>query len=71
MNASSLENCSMNIANGWIIGCSILTFGIISCAYMNGISNIQLLHIKRKHRLELKKLDQDIDAKLLSETFKL
>lgn len=67
MNASSLENCSMNIANGLIIGCSILTCGIITCSYMNGISNIQLLHMKRKHRLELKKLDEDIDAKLLAE----
>lgn len=62
MNASSLENMSMNISNGWIIGCSILTCGLITSAYINGISNIQMLHMKRKFKEELKKLDKDMDC---------
>jgi hypothetical protein len=33
MNNSSLENLSMTISKSWIISCSILTGGIITCAY--------------------------------------
>lgn len=61
MNASSLENMSVNISNGWIIGCSILTCGLITVAYLNGRSNLQILHMKHKYREELKKLDKDIN----------
>ena len=53
MNASSIEKMTNNISNGWIIGCSILSCGIMTCAYLNGISNIQMMHMKRKNRLEL------------------
>jgi hypothetical protein len=59
MNAYGIENCSIHIANGWVIGCSILTFGIITCSYLNGISDIQILHMKRKHKLKLTKLDEE------------
>jgi hypothetical protein len=61
MNASSLENMSVNISNGWIIGCSILTCGLLTCAYINGRSNMQLLLMKRKFKEEFKKLDKDIN----------
>ena len=68
MNNSSLLNLSVNISNGWIIGCSILTCGIMTCAYLNGFSNISLLHMKRKYRLELQQSnlpsltkDEDLD----------
>ena len=50
MNASSLEKMTNHISNGWIIGCSVLSCGILTCAYLNGISNIPM---KRKNRLEL------------------
>ena len=50
MNASSIEKMTNHISNGWIIGCSILSCGIMTCAYLNGISNIPM---KRKNRLEL------------------
>jgi len=52
MNASSIKNLGINLSNGWIISCSILTCGIITCAYLNGISDLQLLHMKRKYKLE-------------------
>ena len=61
MNASSLEKLSIDISNGWIIGCSILTFGIITCAYLNGVSNIPLINMKRKYRLELKQIENSIN----------
>ena len=53
MNISSIEKMTNHICNGWIIGCSILSCGILTCAYLNGISNIPIMHIKRKNRLEL------------------
>jgi hypothetical protein len=62
MNNSSLLNLSNNISNGWIIGCSILTWGIMTCAYLNGLSNISLLHMKRKYRSELQQIDNKLEA---------
>ena len=61
MNDNSLEKMSINISNGLIIGCSILTCGIMSCAYLNSISNLQIIHMKRKYMLELKKIENSID----------
>ena len=56
MNISSLEKMSFHLSNGWIIGCSILTFGIITRTYLDCISNIQLMHMKHKHRLYLRNM---------------
>ena len=56
MSTSSLEKCFADISNGWIIGCSILTVGMITSAYINSISNISLLHMKHKYRSEMKLL---------------
>ena len=56
MNISSLEKMSIHISNGWIIGCAILTFGIITRTYLDNISNIQLMHMKHKHRLYLRNM---------------
>jgi hypothetical protein len=74
MNNSSLLNLSVNISNGWIIGCSILTCGIMTCAYLNSLSNISLLHMKRKFRLELQQSnlpsltkDEDYDSEDLDD----
>ena len=53
MNASSIEQMTNHISNSWILGCSILSCGILTCAYLNGISNIPMMHMKRKNRLEL------------------
>lgn len=53
MNASSIEKMCNHISNGWILGCSVLSCGILTCAYLNGISNIPMIHMKRKNRLEL------------------
>jgi len=61
MNNSSLEKLSINISNSWIIGCSILTCGIMTYAYLDSISNISLIHMKRKYRLELQQIEKSID----------
>jgi len=53
MNAFSIEKMTNHISNSWILSCSILSCGILTCAYLNGISNIPIMHMKRKYRLEL------------------
>ena len=61
MNNLSLEKMSINISNGWIIGCSILTSGIITYAYLDGLSNLPIIHMKRKYMLKLQQIDNSID----------
>jgi len=61
MNNSSLEKLSVNISNSWIIGCSLLTYGIISSSYLNGISNLSLIHMKRKFKFDLQQIEHSID----------
>jgi hypothetical protein len=56
MNISSLEKMSIHISNGWIIGCAILTFGIITRTYLDSISNIHLMHMK--HKLYLRNISK-------------
>jgi hypothetical protein len=56
MTNSSLENCSIHISKGWIIGCSILTIGMITSAYINSMTNISLLKMKQKYKEEMKLL---------------
>jgi hypothetical protein len=46
----------MTISKSWIISCSILTGGIMTCAYLNSLSNLPLIHMKRKYRLELEQI---------------
>ena len=55
-----------NISNGWIIGCSILTCGIMSCVYLDGINNILIMYIKRKFKLQLQEIDTSNEDKLIS-----
>lgn len=56
-----LEKLGCNLSNNWIIGCSILTFGIMSHAYLHNISNIHIIHIKHKYMLELHQIKNNID----------
>lgn len=58
---NSLEKCYVNIGNSWIFGCSILTCGILSYTYLDGISNLQIIHMKHKYRLELQQINDSID----------
>ena len=51
MNNSSLEKLSITISKSWIIGCSILTSGIMTCSYLHSIGNIPLIYMKRKYHL--------------------
>ena len=51
----------MNISNGWIVGCSILTCGMMTHAYLAGISNLPIIHMKRKYRLELQQIEKTMD----------
>ena len=61
MNNNILGNLGLNMSNSFIIGCSILSCGIISNAYLNGISNIPLLNMKHKHKLQLQQIENNID----------
>lgn len=60
-NYSSLEKFSVHISNGLIIGCSILTGGIITCAYLDGITDLSLKHMKQKYILESLQKEKLID----------
>ena len=42
-----------NISNSWIIGCSLLTGGIITSSYLHGINELQLFHMKFKYKKEM------------------
>jgi len=52
---------NFNVSNGWVIGCSILTCGILTHSYLNGLGNIPPIHMKNKYRLELLEIDKSID----------
>ena len=58
---NSLEKYYVNVGNSWIFGCSILTCGILSYAYLDGISNLQIIHMKHKYRLELQQINDSIN----------
>ena len=66
MNNNILGNLGVNMSNSFIIGCSILSCGIISNAYLNGISNIPLLNMKHKHKLQLQQIENNIDLTLIN-----
>jgi hypothetical protein len=42
------------MSNGFIIGLSLLSGGIMSASYLKGISNLQLAHLKHKYQLEIR-----------------
>jgi hypothetical protein len=52
--------------NGWVIGCSLLTFGIITSSYLHGINKIQLLCMKYKHKKEMDLIADIYDDKLIA-----
>lgn len=61
MNNNSLEKCFNHVSNGWIIGCSILSCGLMSYAYLDGISKIPPIHMRRKYRLEHLEIENSIN----------
>ena len=61
MNNNILEKLGINVSNKWIIGCSILSYGLITNAYLNSISDIPLIHMKYKYKLELQEIEKNID----------
>lgn len=61
MNNNILEKLGSNISNSWIVGCSILTCGVMTHTYLNCISNLALLHMKHKYKLELQQIENTID----------
>ena len=61
MNNSILEKHVFKISKNWILGCSILSSGIIVHSYLNSIGNIPLLHMKYKYRLELQQIEKNIN----------
>jgi hypothetical protein len=56
-----LHNFGLNISNSFIIGFSLITYGIITRSYLHGVNNLQLLHIKHKYRKEVKQIDNLIN----------
>lgn len=61
MNNNILEKLGLNISNSWIIGCSILTGGIMTHTYLTCISNLAIMHMKHKYILELRQIKNTID----------
>jgi hypothetical protein len=61
-----MNNCINNISNGWIIGCSLLTCGIITSSYLHAINNIKMFHMKHKHNKQMKLLDINHEDQLIS-----
>lgn len=54
-----MNNCITNISKSWIIGCSLLTCGIITSSYLHGLNELQILHMQYKHKKEMKLMDDD------------
>ena len=54
---NNMNNSITNISNGWIIGCSVLTCGILTSVYLHAINDIQMFHMKHKHQKQMKLLD--------------
>jgi hypothetical protein len=61
-----MNKCITNINNGWIIGCSLLTCGILTSSYLNGINAIQCLYMKYKHKKEMELIADNYEDKLIS-----
>lgn len=55
-----------NISNSWIIGCSVFTCGIITSSYLHGINELQLLHMKYKHKKEMDLVADIYDDRCIS-----
>lgn len=51
MNKASFENLFINLSNSWILSCSILTGGILTCSYLKAINYLSLFHMKQKYKL--------------------
>jgi len=62
-----------NKMNSWVVGCSILTCGMITHTYLEGISNLPIIHMKHKYNLELQQIEKAIDlsAKIIKEDKKI
>jgi len=56
MNHFNFEKQSMNMSNSWILGCSLLSCGMMTYAYLDGLSNLPIIHMKRKYRLQLQEI---------------
>ena len=63
MDNINLENFSIDISKSWIISCSILTGGIMTCTYLNSLILLQQIHRKRKFKLELQQIENVMDIR--------
>jgi hypothetical protein len=54
------------ISNGWIIGCSVFTCGILTSSYLHAINDIQMFHMKHKYKKQMKLLDINSEDQLIS-----
>jgi hypothetical protein len=58
---NSIGESSLNISNSFIIGCSILSYGIISSTYLSSINNLHIFHMNKKYKNELKQIDNSVN----------
>jgi len=63
---NNMNNSINKISNGWIIGCSVFTCGILTSSYLHGINELQIFHMKHKYNKEMKLLDTINDDQLIS-----
>jgi len=61
-----MNTCISQMNNGWIIGCSLLTYGIITSSYLHGINEIQLLYMKYKHKKQMDLIADNYEDKLIA-----
>ena len=56
-NFNYFDKINTDISSSFIIGCSLLTGGVISATYLNSINNLYLFHMNKKNKNELKQID--------------
>jgi hypothetical protein len=61
MNHFNFEKQSINMSNSWILGCSLLSCGMMTYAYLDCLSNLPIIHMKRKYRLQLQEIKKSCD----------
>jgi len=62
-----IKKFNRNSCNSWITSCSILSFGLMSFAYLNGINNLSLHYIKRKNILDQLEKTANVIEKIKNE----
>jgi hypothetical protein len=57
---NNVEKMILKISNSWIIGCGLFAYGLMSYAYLDGLSNFAI--IKQKYLIQLK-MEEKLEVK--------